>query len=129
MAIPETVQKALGRVSPNKAPDGPEYFATQAEAMEQLVAAVQSVKLDGSEPRVVQRTADYLRVEYVLQGNPLLSLADDTEFFFPGGELSRVEYRSTARSSLPLLPKDTERRRIRALREALQKKGWRSVGF
>ena len=54
------------------------------------------------------------------------------EFFFNDADskLSRVEYRSAARAALPWADgAEISRRRIRALRGELQKKGWRSVGF
>ena len=100
-----------------------------SEAMAELVAAVKSVKVDGYEPRIVVAKPDYLRVEYRVERG-VLAMADDVEFFFPGGDLSRVEYRSAARAALPWADgSEISRRRIRALRGELQKQGWRSVGF
>jgi len=52
---------------------------------------------------------------------------DDVEFYFPGGAGSRVEYRSASR--LGQSDGDVNRKRIKALREALQKSGWRSIGY
>ena len=104
---------------------------TQAEAMAELVAAVKSVEVDGYKPRIVQSTPNYLRVEYLVERG-LIALADDVEFFFSDADskLSRVEYRSAARAALPWADgAEISRRRIRALRGELQKKGWRSVGF
>jgi uncharacterized protein (DUF1499 family) len=65
-------------------------------------------------------------VEYT---SPVLGLVDDVEFFLPPGDDGKVEYRSASRTKLLPFDSDTNRKRIRTLREALQKKGWRSVGF
>ena len=52
---------------------------------------------------------------------------DDVEFWFPGGGKTNVEYRSASR--IGESDGDVNRKRIKALREELQKKGWKSVGF
>lgn len=98
---------------------------SRADAMRQLVSAVQSSSPDGWTPSIVKQTDEYLYVEYE---SPVLGFVDDVEFWLPGGEDGRVEYRSASRSAASL-GGDANRRRIRALREALQKKSWRSVGF
>ena len=67
--------------------------------------------------------ADYLYVEYQ---SPFFGFVDDVEFYFPEGS-STVEYRSASR--LGESDGDVNRKRIKALREALQRKGWRSVGY
>ena len=100
---------------------------SQAEAMAELRSAVESVQQDGYVPKVVEQTADYLRCEYT-SDNGLLRLTDDVEWYFPSAAGDRVEYRSSSRSNNPL-KSDVNRRRIRAVREALQSKGWRSVGY
>jgi uncharacterized protein (DUF1499 family) len=52
---------------------------------------------------------------------------DDVEFYFPPGEFSRVEYRSASR--IGESDGQANRKRIKALRQALERKGWASVGF
>lgn len=99
---------------------------SRGDAMAQLVAVVEATTPDGWQPKVAKQQGDeYLYVEYT---SPVLGLVDDVEFFLPPGEAGRVEYRSASRTQLPL-GGDVNRKRIRTLREALQKKGWRSVGF
>ena len=92
--------------------------------MEELVAAVAASKPDGFTPTIVKQEADYLYVEYQ---SPFFGFVDDVEFYFPPGPGSRVEYRSASR--LGADDASANRKRIKALREALQKKGWRSIGF
>jgi len=101
---------------------------SRAVAMQQLVEAVAASRPDGYVPKIVKQTEEYLQVEYT-RDTPTYSVTDDVEFYLPPGELSRVEYRSASRTQLPL-QSEVNRRRIRALREALQGKGgWRSVGY
>ncbi|OIV89768.1 hypothetical protein TanjilG_02900 [Lupinus angustifolius] len=45
-------------------------------------------------PRIVERTEDYIRVEYE---SPILGLVDDVEFWFRPDRDSVVEYRSASR--------------------------------
>ena len=98
---------------------------SRSDAIAQLVAVVKATSPDGWEPAVVKQQGDeYLYVEYT---SPVLGLVDDVEFFLPGD--GRVEYRSASRTKLLPFDSDINRKRIRTLREALQKKGWRSVGF
>ena len=97
---------------------------TQAQAMAELVEVVQSTKPDGFTPTIEKQTEEYL---YVTYESPLFGFVDDVEFYFPAGEGYRVEYRSASR--LGQSDGDVNRKRIKALREALQKKGWRSIGF
>lgn len=96
---------------------------TQKQAMEELVEVVKNTKPDKFEPNIVKQTDDYLYVEYA---SPLLGFVDDVEFWFPGNG-SRVEYRSASR--IGESDGDINRKRIKALRLALQEKGWVSVGF
>jgi uncharacterized protein (DUF1499 family) len=99
-----------------------------AQALEQLVDVVNTTDCDGFEATIVERKNDYLRVEYK---SPFFGFVDDVEFWFPADtekQKSRVEYRSASR--LGQSDGDANRKRIKALRVALQKKyGWKSVGF
>lgn len=97
---------------------------SQEQAMEELVSAVKASSPDGFTPTIVKQDGNYLYVEYQ---SPLFGFVDDVEFFFPGGPGSRVEYRSASR--LGQSDGDVNRKRIKALREALQKYGWRSIGY
>lgn len=56
-----------------------------------------------------------------------MQFIDDVEFWFKPGPGSRVEYRSASR--IGESDGDINRKRIRAIRQELEKKGWRSVGF
>ena len=51
---------------------------------------------------------------------------DDVEFFFPPDK-PQVEYRSASR--IGESDGNINRKRIKALRQALEKKGWQSIGF
>jgi uncharacterized protein (DUF1499 family) len=51
---------------------------------------------------------------------------DDVEFYFPPDK-DTVEYRSASR--IGESDGDINRKRIKALRQALEKKGWQSIGF
>ena len=104
--------------------------ATQEQAMEELVDVIQNTDCDGYETNIVTKLSDYLYVEYK---SPRLGLIDDVEFFFapdPTGSssLARVDYRTSGRVDAPKSA-ETQRKRIKTLRLALQKKGWKSVGF
>jgi uncharacterized protein (DUF1499 family) len=57
----------------------------------------------------------------------LLQFLDDVEFWFKDGPGSRVEYRSASR--LGFRDGNVNRKRIKALRQALERKGWASTGF
>eukprot|EP00475_Leptophrys_vorax_P041819 TRINITY_DN78896_c0_g1_i1.p1 TRINITY_DN78896_c0_g1~~TRINITY_DN78896_c0_g1_i1.p1 ORF type:complete len:259 (-),score=4.00 TRINITY_DN78896_c0_g1_i1:248-946(-) len=98
--------------------------ATQEQAMKELVSVVSSTKPDGFTPTIVEQRGDYLYVEYE---SPLMGYVDDVEFWFPPGNRSLVEYRSASRLGESDL--DANRKRIKALRQELQKFGWASVGF
>ena len=106
--------------------------ADRSQAMAELKAAVVGTRPDGWTATVVKQTEQYLYAEYT---SPFLGLVDDVEFWIPpgeaGGAASRVEYRSSSRPFCGVVraADDAGRRRIKALREALQAKGWRSVGF
>ena len=96
---------------------------SQGQAMSELKEAVEGSTPDGFTPTIVEETADYLYVEYQ---SPTFGFVDDVEFWFPGKNQT-VEYRSASR--IGESDGDINRKRIKALREALEKKGWRSVGF
>ncbi|GBG65987.1 hypothetical protein CBR_g54966 [Chara braunii] len=85
---------------------------------------IKNTKPDGYTPTIVKTTDDYVYVEYE---SPTMGFVDDVEFWFPPGDRSLVEYRSASRLGESDL--DINRKRIKALRLELQKKGWASVGF
>ncbi|GAV60238.1 DUF1499 domain-containing protein [Cephalotus follicularis] len=95
--------------------------ASREEAMEELLQTIKSTKADKSQPRIVEKRDDYVHVEYE---SPILGLVDDVEFWFPLGKNSTVEYRSASR--VGNFDFDANRKRIKALRLALEKKGWGS---
>ncbi|GLU00483.1 hypothetical protein SLE2022_178500 [Rubroshorea leprosula] len=90
-------------------------------AMEELIQVIKSTKPDKFNPKIVERKDDYVRVEYE---SPILGLVDDVEFWFPPGKNSIVEYRSASR--IGNFDFDINRKRIKALRLELEKKGWAS---
>ncbi|KAI8467803.1 MAG: hypothetical protein J3K34DRAFT_429293 [Monoraphidium minutum] len=98
--------------------------ATQEQAMGELVEAVKALKPDKFTPTILKQTDDYLYVEYE---SPTFGFIDDVEFFFVPGEFSRVEYRSASR--IGESDGQVNRKRIKAIRQALERKGWASVGF
>ncbi|XP_043716714.1 uncharacterized protein LOC122664799 isoform X1 [Telopea speciosissima] len=96
---------------------------SKEEAMAELVQVIESMKPDKFTPRIVEKKDDYIRVEYE---SPILGFVDDVEFWFPPGKKSIVEYRSASR--LGNFDFDVNRKRIKALRLELEKKGWTSEG-
>ncbi|XP_002974431.2 uncharacterized protein LOC9658373 isoform X1 [Selaginella moellendorffii] len=98
--------------------------ATREQAMKELLAVISSTKPENYTPNIVKNTDDYVYVEYQ---SPYLGFVDDVEFWFPPGNRSLVEYRSASRVGSSDF--DANRKRIRALRKALEKKGWQSIGF
>ncbi|GAX72951.1 hypothetical protein CEUSTIGMA_g406.t1 [Chlamydomonas eustigma] len=98
--------------------------ATQEQAMKELVEVVNSLKPDGFTSEIIKQTSDYLYLEYT---SPLLGFIDDVEFWFKPEPGFRVEYRSASR--IGESDGDVNRKRIKAIRQELEKKGWRSVGF
>lgn len=98
--------------------------ASQEQAMKELVEVVSTLKPDGFTPKIIKQTEDYLYVEYE---SPTFGFIDDVEFWFKPGKYSRVEYRSASR--IGESDGNINRKRIKAIREALQKKGWASAGF
>ncbi|KAK7256626.1 hypothetical protein RIF29_30080 [Crotalaria pallida] len=106
----------------NYNPEGREDRVSKEEAMEELIDVIEStIPPENFTPRVVERTEDYLRVEYQ---SPILGLVDDVEFWFPPNKDSIVEYRSASR--LGNFDFDVNRRRVKALRLELEKRGWAS---
>ncbi|KAG2260817.1 hypothetical protein Bca4012_021889 [Brassica carinata] len=90
-------------------------------AMKELVNVIKSTKPDKFTPRIVEKKDDYVHVEYE---SPILGLVDDVEFLFSPGKNSTVEYRSASRKGS--FDFDVNRKRIKALRQELEKKGWES---
>jgi len=97
---------------------------TQEQAIEELVGVLEGSKPQGFIPRVVTRKINYVRCEFT---SPVFGYVDDVEFYFPPGEVKRVEYRSASRVGND--DGGVNRKRIRELRIALESLGWRSVGF
>lgn len=99
------------------------------KSKEQAVAELKEVVLSCTEgkftPTIIKSDSNYVNAEF--QG-PIFGFVDDVEFYFSDDEGdARVEYRSASR--LGSNDGDANRKRIRALRKALEKKGWKSVGF
>ncbi|KAL4585872.1 hypothetical protein LXL04_010499 [Taraxacum kok-saghyz] len=89
-------------------------------AMEELLDVIKSTKPDNFTPRVVEKKDDYIRVEYE---SPILGFVDDVEFWFPPGKKPIVQYRSASRIGFG---SDANKKRVKVLRMALEKKGWTS---
>lgn len=90
-------------------------------AMKELLDVIKSTKPDKFTPMIKEKKDDYVRVEYE---SPILGFVDDVEFWFPPGKKSIVQYRSASR--LGSFDFDVNRKRIKALRQELEKKGWAS---
>ncbi|KAI5391680.1 hypothetical protein KIW84_076473 [Lathyrus oleraceus] len=105
----------------NYNPEGRKSPVSREEAMEELIEVIESTRPDKFTPRIVERKEDYVRVEYQ---SSILGFVDDVEFWFPPGKGSVVEYRSASR--LGNFDFDVNRKRIKALRQELEKKGWAS---
>jgi len=97
---------------------------TQAEAMAELRAAVESCTEGKFTPTIIKQTDNYLNAEFQ---SAIFGFVDDVEFYFPGNGSTYVEYRSASR--LGESDGDANRKRIRALRKALQPSGWASIGY
>ncbi|CAK9328508.1 unnamed protein product [Citrullus colocynthis] len=91
-------------------------------AMQELIQVIKSSKPDKFTPKIIEQKDDYLLVEYE---SPILGFVDDVEFWFPPGKKSMVEYRSASR--IGNFDFDINRKRIKALRLELEKKGWAPV--
>ncbi|CAI8600805.1 unnamed protein product [Vicia faba] len=105
----------------NYNPEGRKSPVSREEAMEELIEVIESTRPDKFTPRIVERKEDYVRVEYQ---SSILGFVDDVEFWFPPGKGPIVEYRSASR--LGNFDFDVNRKRIKALRQELEKKGWAS---
>jgi uncharacterized protein (DUF1499 family) len=93
---------------------------TMAEAMADLVAVTTAGAVEGFTPQIVTQTDDYLYLEFT---SPTFGFVDDVEFLLK--ENSEVEYRSASR--IGESDGDANRKRIRALRKALEPRGWKSI--
>ncbi|KAH6812145.1 hypothetical protein C2S51_025907 [Perilla frutescens var. frutescens] len=100
---------------------GSQKPVSRHQAMEELLQVIQSTKPDNFTPKITEKKDDYVRVEYE---SPILGFVDDVEFWFPPGKKTVVQYRSASR--LGSFDFDINRKRIKALRVALEKKGWAS---
>ncbi|CAK9154518.1 unnamed protein product [Ilex paraguariensis] len=105
----------------NYSPEGRKKPVSREVAMEELLQVIKSTKPDKFIPRIVDKKDDYVRVEYE---SPILGFVDDVEFWFPPDKKPIVEYRSASRSGN--FDFDVNRKRIKALRLELEKKGWAS---
>ncbi|XP_066368047.1 uncharacterized protein [Miscanthus floridulus] len=94
---------------------------TKEEAMKELIEVVTKTKPDNFTPRIVDKTDDYIRVEYE---SPIFGFVDDVEFWFPPGNKPLVQYRSASRSGF--IDFNANKKRVKELRLALEKKGWAS---
>ncbi|WVZ21782.1 hypothetical protein V8G54_000326 [Vigna mungo] len=106
----------------NYNPEGRKNPVSREEAMEELIDVIESTTPDKFTPRIVERKEDYIRVEY--QSSILGQFVDDVEFWFRPGKGYTVEYRSASR--VGNFDFDLNRKRIKALRQELEKKGWAS---
>lgn len=98
--------------------------ASREKAMAELIDVIKTTKPDNFTPRISKQTDDYVYVEY---SSPVIGLVDDVEFWFPPGNRSLVEYRSASRKEG--IDFGFNRKRIKALRQALERYGWESIGF
>uniref|UniRef100_A0A7S3R171 DUF1499 domain-containing protein n=1 Tax=Dunaliella tertiolecta TaxID=3047 RepID=A0A7S3R171_DUNTE len=96
---------------------------SEEQAMSELVDVVKNLRPDNFEPRIIKQDKDYLYVEYQ---SPTFGFIDDVEFWLRP-ENARVEYRSASR--IGESDGNINRKRIRAIRTELEKKGWASTGF
>ncbi|XP_057523448.1 uncharacterized protein LOC130803264 isoform X1 [Amaranthus tricolor] len=90
-------------------------------AMQELLEVIKSTKPDKFTPKIMEKKDDYVRVEYE---SPIMGFVDDVEFWFPPGKKSILEYRSASRFGS--FDFDVNRKRIKVLRQELEKKGWAS---
>lgn len=98
--------------------------ASQSQAMSELEEAITSSTPDGFTPTIIKKADDYIYAEYQ---SPTFGFIDDVEFWFPSDKPNTVEYRSASRVGES--DGNANRKRIKALREALQKRGWKSLGY
>jgi len=93
---------------------------TREQAMAELAKVVAESKPDGFTPTIIKQTDDYLYAEYQ---SPTFGFIDDVEFWIKDN--TQVEYRSASR--IGESDGDINRKRIRALRRALEPLGWKSL--
>lgn len=98
--------------------------ATKEKAMQELLDVIEKTSPDGFAHKIVKQTDDYVYVEYE---SPTFGFIDDFEVYFPADRPGYVEYRSASR--IGESDGDVNRKRIKAIRLELQKKGWRSLGY
>ncbi|KAG9445379.1 hypothetical protein H6P81_016719 [Aristolochia fimbriata] len=96
---------------------------SRKEAMNELLEVIKSTRPDKFTPNIVEKTDNYIHVEYK---SPILGFVDDVEFWFPPGKKSVVEYRSASRKGS--FDFEINKKRVKALRLELEKKGWASEG-
>ncbi|KAK3033916.1 hypothetical protein RJ639_033551 [Escallonia herrerae] len=94
---------------------------SREKAMQELLQVIKTTKPDKFTPKILEKRDDYIHVEYE---SPILGFVDDVEFWFPPAKKSIVQYRSASR--LGSFDFDINRKRIKALRLELEKKGWTS---
>lgn len=97
---------------------------SKEKAFAELIDVIQAEKPDNFTPTITRQTDEYIHVEYE---SAFFGFKDDVEFFFPANDKSTVEYRSASR--LGDNDFDINRKRIKLLRKALERKGWSSVGY
>lgn len=97
---------------------------SKEQAFQELEEVVSALQPDKYTPTIVKKTDDYLYAEYQ---SPTFGFIDDVEFWFPTDKPNVVEYRSASRVGESDF--DINRKRIKAIRLELQKKGWKSMGF
>jgi len=98
--------------------------ATKEQAMKELVEVVSTITPDGFTPKIIKQTDDYLYAEFE---SPTFGFIDDFEVFLPDDRPGVAEYRSASR--IGESDGDINRKRIKAIRVELQKKGWASLGY
>jgi len=98
--------------------------ASRDQAMKELVEVVSTLQPDKFTPTIIKQTDDYLYAEYQ---SSTFGFVDDVEFWFKEGPGARVEYRSASR--IGESDGNINRKRIKAIRQALERKGWASTGF
>lgn len=91
-----------------------------------MLAQVSTIKPDNFTPTIIKQTDDYLYAEFQSQ---VFGFIDDVEFWFPSNKQKEaiLEYRSASRTGEK--DGDVNRKRIKAIRLELEKKGWKSIGF
>ena len=91
-----------------------------------MIVQVSSIKPDNFTPTIITQNDDYLYAEFQ---SPTFGFIDDVEFWFPGNKQKDgiVEYRSASR--IGESDGDINRKRIKAIRLEMEKKGWKGIGY